>query len=103
VFNEKTLKQSHQGMKRWSAKVSEDRDGNRPEKRFTTISNLDVEPVYTPEHIKDLDFSASIGYPGEYPFTRGCQSTGYRGTHTNGLRHRFPEIHRRSGEMRRCH
>jgi len=79
VFNEKTLKQSHQGMKRWSAKVSEDRDGNRPEKRFTTISNLDVEPVYTPEHIKDLDFSASIGYPGEYPFTRGCQSTGYRG------------------------
>ena len=79
VFDKKTLSQVRQGIKKWSATVSETRDSNQPEKRFSTISNLDVEPVYTPEHIKDLDFNTSIGYPGEYPFTRGCQSTGYRG------------------------
>ncbi len=79
VFDENTLKQSHQGMKRWSESVSGNDSSDRPEKRFATISNLDVEPVYTPGHIKDLDFNTSIGYPGEYPFTRGCQPTGYRG------------------------
>ncbi len=47
--------------------------------RFSTVSNLDIKPVYTPEDIKDLDFEAGIGYPGAYPFTRGCQPTGYRG------------------------
>lgn len=48
-------------------------------RRFSTISGRDIEPVYTPENIKDLDFATAIGYPGFYPFTRGCQATGYRG------------------------
>ena len=48
-------------------------------KRFSTVSNLDIKPIYSPEDIKDLDFDTKIGYPGFYPFTRGCQPTGYRG------------------------
>jgi len=46
---------------------------------LATVSDLEIKPVYTPEDIKDLDFDSSLGYPGLYPFTRGCQTTGYRG------------------------
>jgi len=49
------------------------------QRRFSTVSDLDIQPIYIPEDIKDSDFDASIGYPGEYPFTRGCHPTGYRG------------------------
>jgi methylmalonyl-CoA mutase N-terminal domain/subunit len=48
-------------------------------RRFSTLSDQDVEPIYTPDHVKDVDFAGKIGYPGEYPFTRGVQPTGYRG------------------------
>jgi methylmalonyl-CoA mutase N-terminal domain/subunit len=78
MFNDKTLKQAHQGLKEWLAEAK--KAGNRePGRRFSTISNLDIKPIYTPEDIKDRDFGESIGYPGAYPFTRGCQPTGYRG------------------------
>ena len=78
MFDERTLNRVRQGMKRWS-RASGNSDDDQADRRFTTVSNQDIEPVYTPEHIKDLDFATSIGYPGEYPFTRGCQATGYRG------------------------
>ncbi|MBI4228899.1 MAG: methylmalonyl-CoA mutase, partial [Deltaproteobacteria bacterium] len=35
--------------------------------------------LYTPEDTKDIDYDEKIGYPGEYPFTRGVQPTMYRG------------------------
>jgi len=79
VFDDRTLKQVREGKERWLGKVGEAGSGGESAKRFTTVSNLDIEPVYTPEHVRDLDFAAAIGHPGEYPFTRGCQSTGYRG------------------------
>lgn len=59
--------------------VKKSASNSRRSKRFSTVSNLDIKPIYTPADIKDLDFDAKIGYPGIYPFTRGCQSTGYRG------------------------
>ena len=53
--------------------------GSEQKRQFSTISGLDIKPVYAPEDIKDLDFDADIGSPGSYPFTRSCQRTGYRG------------------------
>ena len=44
-------------------------------------SDRPLEPLYTPEHIADLDHRRDLGYPGEYPFTRGIQPTMYRGKH----------------------
>ena len=38
-----------------------------------------VERLYTPLDVKDTDYQRDIGYPGEYPFTRGVQPTMYRG------------------------
>lgn len=46
---------------------------------FTTPSGIVLERLYTPEDVKGIDYERDIGYPGEYPFTRGIQPTMYRG------------------------
>jgi methylmalonyl-CoA mutase N-terminal domain/subunit len=43
------------------------------------VSDLEIKRLYTPEDIRDMDFARDIGVPGEYPFLRGNQATGYRG------------------------
>ena len=47
-------------------------------KQFTTISGIPLERIYKPEPLK-TDSLADLGFPGEFPFTRGVQSTMYRG------------------------
>jgi len=47
--------------------------------RFSTISDLEVEPLYTPEDVDGDGYEASLGYPGEYPYTRGVYESMYRG------------------------
>lgn len=49
------------------------------QQKFQTGSGLTILPVYTPEDISDFDYLDRLGYPGEYPFTRGVQPTMYRG------------------------
>ncbi len=44
-----------------------------------TASHIPVNPLYTPADLKDFDYEGEVGYPGEYPFTRGVQATMYRG------------------------
>jgi methylmalonyl-CoA mutase N-terminal domain/subunit len=52
-----------------------------PERRakFEGTSGEQIERLYTPEHIQELDYLEDIGFPGSYPFTRGVQPTMYRG------------------------
>ncbi|ADB63175.1 methylmalonyl-CoA mutase, large subunit (plasmid) [Haloterrigena turkmenica DSM 5511] len=52
--------------------------GERKE-RFATVSNHEVDRLYTPEDIADLDFDEDLGFPGEPPYTRGPYPTMYRG------------------------
>jgi len=47
--------------------------------RFETSSDIDLLPIYVPEDLSDFNYSDALGYPGEYPFTRGIQPTMYRG------------------------
>jgi len=49
------------------------------EEDFKTISGLPIKRLYTPLDLKDLDYEKDLGFPGQYPFTRGVQPTGYRG------------------------
>src|SRR5260221_9681154 len=44
-----------------------------------TSSHIPVNPIYTPADLKGSDYESEVGYPGEYPFTRGVQATMYRG------------------------
>ena len=47
--------------------------------RFQTDSGIEVDTVYTPEDLPDFDYGGNLGYPGEYPYTRGIQPNMYRG------------------------
>ncbi len=51
----------------------------KPERAWTTVSGLPIERLYAPEDNEGVDFARDIGYPGQFPFTRGIQPTGYRG------------------------
>jgi methylmalonyl-CoA mutase N-terminal domain/subunit len=48
-------------------------------KRFESVSLEEVERLYTPADIKDVDAVRDTGFPGEFPYTRGIHPTGYRG------------------------
>ena len=46
---------------------------------FTTLSGLPIDHLYTPDDLTGTDADTSIGYPGEFPYTRGIYPTMYRG------------------------
>jgi methylmalonyl-CoA mutase, N-terminal domain len=46
--------------------------------RFTTLSDMAVDPLYTPGDLKG-DYDTTLGYPGVYPYTRGVYESMYRG------------------------
>jgi len=52
--------------------------GQRQE-RFESSSGAEIEPLYCPDDLPDWDYQRRLGYPGEYPFTRGVQASMYRG------------------------
>ena len=80
MFSDKTLREAEEGQKGWEKEVAKaGRQKAEKGRRFSTVSDLEIKSIYTPEDIKDLDFSKDIGYPGVFPFTRGCQPTMYRG------------------------
>ncbi len=47
--------------------------------KFTTVSGEPIELLYTPEDIADINYLSEIGFPGEYPYTRGIHPSMYRG------------------------
>ncbi len=49
------------------------------EKSFATNSGIDLDVVYTPDDLPGFDYESALGYPGDYPFTRGIQPNMYRG------------------------
>ena len=55
------------------------REAGERDADFETISGEPLEPLYTPEDVEDLDYDRDLGYPGEYPYTRGVYHTMYRG------------------------
>jgi len=80
MFKEDQLKKVQQEKKKWVDDLSK-MLSETPERlpRFTTVSDLEIKGLYTPEDIKDLDYPREVSFPGVYPFTRGVQSSMYRG------------------------
>jgi methylmalonyl-CoA mutase N-terminal domain/subunit len=78
---EKELAELRSARRRWEegtlARALE-KSGERREE-FDTLSGLPTERIYTPEHVERDDYEADLGFPGQYPFTRGIQPTMYRG------------------------
>jgi len=46
---------------------------------YETISGDEVKVLYTPEDLEDFDYQRDLGYPGEFPYTRGVHTDMYRG------------------------
>jgi len=44
----------------------------------TTVSGTPIEPLYTPDSLNGFDHDSDLGYPGQYPFTRGVHASMYR-------------------------
>jgi len=80
MFKEDQLKKVQEEKKKWGGDLSK-MLSETPERlpRFTTVSDLEIKGLYTPEDIKDLDYSREVGFPGVFPFTRGVQPSMYRG------------------------
>ena len=53
--------------------------GKERKEKFVTSSGIEIKREYDPEDLSELDFVNDLGFPGEYPFTRGVQPTMYRG------------------------
>lgn len=47
--------------------------------KFPERKNFEAQRLYTPLDIEDFDYGEKLGFPGQYPFTRGVQPTMYRG------------------------
>jgi methylmalonyl-CoA mutase N-terminal domain/subunit len=47
--------------------------------RFSTVSDMEIKNLYTPEDVSQLDYLTDLGFPGQYPFTRGVQASMHRG------------------------
>ena len=68
------IKKEKERWKRGMQKKSHDRKN-----KFVTTSSEPIEPLYTPDDLKDTDYLKDIGFPGEYPYTRGVHANMYRG------------------------
>ena len=68
------------GRERWQdAYDAAERAGRIRDADFTTLSGVDVDPVYGPADEDADPRMERIGWPGEFPYTRGLYPTGYRG------------------------
>lgn len=79
-FAQEVLASSSEMKKKWEDEVRRVVAKNPDQKpKWTTVSDLEIRRLYGPDDIKGTNFETDIGYPGQYPFLRGNQVTGYRG------------------------
>jgi methylmalonyl-CoA mutase N-terminal domain/subunit len=77
MFNREKLAEIKEEKSRWEQDYEQGYRDWRD--KFTTISGEQAERLYTPADIAGLDYSRDLGFPGEYPYTRGVRQNMYRG------------------------
>jgi len=79
LFDKQKLEEIQQRKEKWEKETVSKSLEKLPEKdRFSTSSDIPVSRVYTPLDIADFDYLHHLGFPGEYPLTRGVYPTMYR-------------------------
>ncbi len=81
MFDPDDLAEIRAAREEWRREVRDpvrERAGERKD-RFATVSSLDIDDLYGPTDIEDIEFEEALGFPGEPPFTRGVYPTMYRG------------------------
>jgi methylmalonyl-CoA mutase N-terminal domain/subunit len=68
-------------FERWEKNTLKKAISKSPEREssFKTTSHIELKRLYTPLDVSDSDYCGELGFPGEFPFTRGVQPTMYRG------------------------
>ncbi len=81
MSEKRDVKRIEQEKERWEAETLKPTLEDTPERteRFTSVSMTPVERLYTPADLAGWDFVRELGFPGEYPYTRGIHPTMYRG------------------------
>lgn len=79
--DKRDAKRIEKETERWEAETLGPALKATPERarRFTTVSMDPIERLYTPADLDRWDFMKDVGFPGEYPYTRGIHPTMYRG------------------------
>ena len=72
--------ETKEDQQRWEQETRDPSLKKMPERNipFTTVSSEPINSLYTPSDVQNLDFQKEIGWPGEYPYTRGIHPTMYR-------------------------
>ncbi|MFT4881912.1 MAG: methylmalonyl-CoA mutase N-terminal domain/subunit [Salinirussus sp.] len=82
MFNQDDLQTIREGKTAWEEERLSpvvERFGERKETFDTDTGGQEVDPLYTPADVADIDYEEDLGYPGEEPYTRGVYPTMYRG------------------------
>jgi len=81
MFDSNTLTNLEKEHERWETTTLQETLERHPErqKKFITTSSDPVKRLYTPLDLKELDYIRDLGFPGEYPYTRGVHPTMHRG------------------------
>jgi len=81
MFDQRKLTEIKKQRQKWEKTTVPNWLRRHPERRndFSTVSGIPVKRLYTPEDVKEMDYSKDLGFPGEPPFTRGLHATMYRG------------------------
>ena len=78
-MNEKDLEKITEAKKEYDKRVARSLEKIPEQKNeYTTDSWVPVDRVYTPADVEGIDYLSEIGFPGEYPYTRGVFPSGYR-------------------------
>ncbi|MGB9134954.1 MAG: methylmalonyl-CoA mutase family protein [Candidatus Bathyarchaeia archaeon] len=80
MASSRSMKSLKDEKERWTKDTVEESLTRLPERKseFLTSSNIPVENTYTPLETESLDYLQDLGFPGEYPYTRGVYPTMYR-------------------------
>jgi len=73
MWDKSALERVTRALDRWRSRAGQEALARE------TSAGIPIEPLYTPAHVAGLDFERDLGWPGEYPFTRGPYPTMYRG------------------------
>ncbi|SHH39201.1 acyl-CoA mutase large subunit family protein [Thermosipho atlanticus] len=80
MFEKEELERIEKGMENYESQVEKVKQ-KFPERKekFVSTSGYEIKRLYTPIDVSDLDYEKDLGFPGQFPFTRGVQPTMYRG------------------------
>ena len=79
MFKDDQIEKDRKGREAWEKELSAQLSlYPERQKRFSTVSDLEIKNIYSPTDIAEMDNEEDSNYPCSYPYTRGVQSTMYR-------------------------